>query len=210
MLALYIPGASPIHRRSAGLKLAALLAVGTGIALVTNVAALAAMLTVAAGLYAVAGIPLRAALSALSPVLFTVALFVGLQAVFAGWPAAMMTGLKTASLVLLASLVTFTTRFSDMIDALTAASRPFARFGLSPAKMGLALALAVRFIPVLMKDYQDIQDARAARGASRWGVLALGPLLIKTLRMTSDLSDAISARGFESRDEHRAAGERRK
>jgi biotin transport system permease protein len=123
-----------------------------------------------------------------------------LQAIFAGWEAGLITALRTISLVLGASLVTFTTPFADMIDALAFAARPLSHFGASPAKTGLALALAIRFIPVLMQDYRDIQDARAARGGSRFGALALGPLLIKVLRMSAELSDAIAARSFESRD----------
>ncbi len=198
MLALYVPGRSPVHAVSAPVKLVLLFAAGGAIALLTDPVALGAALAATLGLYVLAGLSLGVVLRALSPVLMTVALFAGLQAVFAGWPAALSTGLKTTSLVLLASLVTVTTRFSDMVDALTAAARPLARIGLSPAKTGLALALAIRFVPVLMKDYQDIQAARLARGGSRWGVLALGPLLIKTLRMTGDLSDAITARGFEN------------
>jgi biotin transport system permease protein len=200
MLGLYVPGATPVHRASASLKLGLLFAAGAGIAITSDAVLLAAALAAVLCLAALARLPPLDLMRAISPALFTILLFTGLQAVFAGWSAALMTALKTTSLVLAASLVTLTTRFADMIDALTAAARPLRRLGLSPAKTGLAVALAIRFIPVLMKDYRDIQDARLARGGSRWGVLALGPLLIKTLRMTSDLSDAITARGFDSRD----------
>jgi biotin transport system permease protein len=206
MLAPYIPGRSPVHRASAGLKLALLAIAGATITLVHQPMALAAALAIVAALYALAGLSLRDALRALAPVLVTIALFAALQIAFAGYAAALATLLRATSLVLLAALVTFTTRFADMIDTLTALASPLAWFGLSPAKTGLALALAIRFISVLMKDYRDIQDARAARGGSAWGVLALGPLLIKTLRMTSDLSDAIAARGFEARDTSRSGG----
>lgn len=207
MIALYIPGRSAVHRAPAGLKLALLAIAGAAFAFVHHSIALAAGLAIVGALYAWAGLSLRDALRTLAPVLITIALFAALQIAFVGYSAGLATLLRATSLVLMAALVTLTTRFADMIDTLTSLASPLARFGLSPAKTGLALALAIRFIPVLMKDYQDIQDARAARGGSPWGVLALGPLLIKTLRMTTDLSDAIAARGFDARDtQERGAG----
>jgi biotin transport system permease protein len=200
MFALYAPGRSAIHRLGAGLKLGFLFAFGLATAFLHGLLPLTALLAIVLALYALAGLSPRFIWRGLAPAFFAIALFAALQAIFAGWQAGLSTALRTISLVLGASLVTFTTPFADMIDALTFAARPLSHFGASPAKTGLALALAIRFIPVLMKDYRDIQDARTARGGSRFGALALGPLLIKVLRMSAELSEAIAARGFESRD----------
>lgn len=200
MFALYIPRQSFVHRASPRLKLLALFALGVAITFVTSPFMLGVLLAVCVIAFALARLPLRAFLAAFAPILVTVALFTGLQLAFAGVEAAAVTALRTLSLVLAAALVTLTTPFAAMIEVLTEAARPLMRFGLSAAKTGLAIALAVRFIPVLMKDFQEMQAARTARGGSRWSVLALGPLLVKTLQAAGDLSDAITARGFENRD----------
>jgi len=95
--------------------------------------------------------------------------------------------------------VTLTTPFSAMIDTFARAAALARPLGVNPHKVGLAAALAVRFIPVLLADYREIQAARLARGARSPGLFAAGPLLIKTLRMAGTLADAIEARGFENR-----------
>ncbi len=101
--------------------------------------------------------------------------------------------------MLLAALVTLSTPFSAMIDAFARAAALARPLGVNPHKVGLAAALAVRFIPVLLADYREIQAARQARGARSPGLFAAGPLLIKTLRMAGTLADAVEARGFENR-----------
>jgi biotin transport system permease protein len=199
MLALYIPRHSPIHRLPAGFKLAACLAGTTVIALLGPLWALGGALFLILALYSLARLPLSAVTSALSPLLLIGGAIVTLQLTLSGWPEAATTALRLPALVLFASLVTFTTPLSDMIETVTRAASPLARFGVSPAKIGLAIALVLRFIPALAKDWQEIEQARAARGASGPGFLAIGPLILRILSMTNALGDAIAARDFDSR-----------
>ena len=114
-------------------------------------------------------------------------------------PQAAAATLRIIALVLLTSLVSLTTRLSDMLDALTFATRRLAPFGLDPPKIALAVGLTIRFIPMLLHDMQEVQNARRTRGANGFSVMAAGPLIIKILRMTDALGDAIAARGFENR-----------
>ncbi len=199
MLALYIARNSPIHRLSVWIKLAALFAGSVAIALFNAPLALGGLLAAILGLYTLARLPAAEILRALKPILLVAAIIFGLQWALVGPLAATLALLRILCLVLLASLVTLTTPLSEMIDTITALARPLARLGLSPAKLGLVIALTLRFIPVLMNDYREIEAARAARGARYPGLGAAGPLLVKTLRMTDALGDAIAARGFENR-----------
>jgi biotin transport system permease protein len=59
------------------------------------------------------------------------------------------------------------------------------------------LSLALRFIPLLFEKFQEIREAQRARGLDRNLLALLMPLLIKTLRMAGDLTDAIEARGYD-------------
>lgn len=199
MIALYIHRDSPLHRLSAGVKLVGLALAGAAVFLLPGLAQQAAALGVALALYPLARLSLAETLRAIRPVLVLVAAICAFQWLAAGPLAAAVIGARIITLVLLAALVTLTTPFSAMIDTsarVAALARPL---GVNPHKVGLAAALAVRFVPVLLDDYREIQAARRARGARSPGLFAVGPLLIKTLRMAGTLSDAIEARGFENR-----------
>jgi biotin transport system permease protein len=199
MLALYIPRHSPIHRLPAGIKLLACLAGTTTIALLGQPWSLALALLVTLALYILARLPLGAVTGALSPLLLIGGAIVTIQLALSGWQEAAATALRLPALVLLASLVTYTTPLSDMIEIVTRAASPLARFGVSPPRIGLAITLALRFIPALAKDWREIGQARQARGANGSGFLAIGPLILRILSMTNALGDAIAARDFDSR-----------
>jgi biotin transport system permease protein len=199
MISLYIPGNSPVHRLPVGVKLLACLAGSAALAFVHSPWMLALCLILIAGLYAVAGLPSNAAQLTLRPLISLVCIIFIAQVLFAGWFPAMMATLRIVCFVLLAALVTFTSSLSRMIDAVTRVARPLERFGMSAPKLGLAIALAMRFVPALAKDWRDVESARAARGAERRSFLDVGPLILRILCMTNVLGDAIASRDFESR-----------
>ena len=199
MLALYIPRTSPIHHLPAGPKLLAGLAGTTALTLLASPWILGGALLLVLLSYAVARLPSTAVLAALQPLLLTLGVIVAIQLALSGWEEAAASALRLPALVLLASLITFTTPLSEMIETVSRAASPLARFGLSPPKIGLAIALAMRFIPALAKDWQEIGQARAARGARGLSFLAIGPLVLRILCMTNALGEAIAARDFDSR-----------
>lgn len=199
MLALYIHRSSPIHRLAAGTKLLACLIGTTVIALIGNVWGLGLALILTLALYGLARLPLSAVTGAVRPLLLIGGALVTFQLMLTGWPQATATALRLPALVLLASLVTLTTPLSEMIETTTRAASPLARLGLSPPKIGLAIALTMRFIPALAKDWGEIEQARAARGARASSFRAVGPMILRILCMTNALGDAIAARDFDSR-----------
>lgn len=200
MLPLYIHRTSPIHKLPAGAKLLVSLIAGGLLFFVGKIWLLALILALICALYRLAELPARTILKALRPVLIIGAIIFGVQLFLAGPEEAARVVLRLMSLILLTSLVTLTTRFSDMLATLTRTARPFAALGLSPPKFALAAALVIRFIPTLLSDLAEIRQARLARGASGLRSFGPGPLIIKILRMTDALAAAIAARGFESRN----------
>jgi biotin transport system permease protein len=199
MIAVYVPGNSPLHRLPVGLKLLGCLIGSIALAVIHNPWALAASFLLITGLYTVARLPPTAALITLRPLLPLLSIIFIAQVTLSGWTLAATATLRIASLVLLAGLVTLTSPLSAMIDAVTRAAHPLGRFGISPPKLGLAIALTMRFIPALAKDWRDVEDARAARGAVRPSFLGVGSLILRILCMTNALGDAIASRDFESR-----------
>lgn len=199
MMALYIHRDSPLHRLPPGVKLTGLALAGAAVFMLPGIAWQAAALCAAILLYPLARLPFAESARALKPVIVLVAAIGVFQWGVAGPLAAAVIAARIVTLVLLAALVTLTTPFSAMIDSFARAAALLRPLGINPHKVGLAAALAVRFIPVLLSDYREIQAARRARGARSPGLFAVGPLLIKTLRMAGTLADAVEARGFENR-----------
>ena len=197
MLSLYVPGDSIVHRLPAGPKLLALFAASTALFAVSGVPLHAAELLAVAGLFRAARLPWRDTLHQLRPALiFLVPIFL-FHAFFTDWRLGIETVLRILVLLLLAVLVTLTTKLSDMIDVLERALRPLRHVGVSPSKAGMMLSMVVRFIPLMMREAREILEAQRARGLDRSALALLVPLLIKTLKMAGDLSDAIEARGYD-------------
>jgi biotin transport system permease protein len=199
VLALYIHRDSAIHRLRPGAKILLSLA-GSALLFATgDIALLVALTGAVVVLYPAARLPLGVVLATLRPVLIVCAIIFALQLAFSGLPQAITAVLRIIALVLLTSLVTLTTRLSDMLDTLTSAARGLAPFGVDPPKIALAVGLTIRFIPMLLRDIEEVQNARKTRGGNGFGLMAAGPLIIKILRMTDAVGNAIAARGFENR-----------
>lgn len=196
MLDLYSPGTSILHRIPPGPKMLALMVGATALflnqSLVVTVAALVAVL----GLYLVAQLTLKQAWQQVRPLLWIFALFFAIQWWFSGIALAAYVVLRLATLILLASLVTLTTRSSDMIDTMTWALGFLKPLGANPAKVGLAISLALRFIPVLAQITQEVREAQKARGLERSVIAVAMPVAIRTIKMADDISDAIESRGY--------------
>ena len=196
MLDLYSPGTSILHRTSPGPKMLALMVGATALflnqSLVVTVAALVAVLS----LYLVAQLTLKQAWQQVRPLLWIFALFFAIQWWFSGIALAAYVVLRLATLILLASLVTLTTRSSDMIDTMTWALGFLKPLGANPAKVGLAISLALRFIPVLAQITQEVREAQKARGLERSVIAVAMPVAIRTIKMADDISDAIESRGY--------------
>ena len=200
MLPLYIHRDSAIHRLSAELKLFISLIGSAAIFIVQPLWLLAIFLLCISGLYAAARLPLKTIAVAFRPVLIVAAIILVLQMLLAGPVEAARVLFRILAIVLLTSLVTLTTRLSDMLEVIAAAAGPFGRFGVSPPRVALAASLTIRFIPTLLHDLSEIQQARLARQARGPAILGAGPLIVKILSMTEALGNAIAARGFESRN----------
>ncbi|RIY01356.1 energy-coupling factor transporter transmembrane protein EcfT [Aureimonas flava] len=191
---LYRPGPSPLHRLPAAAKLAALAAIGTALFAVPSLALSLGALALASILFAVARLGWRFAGRSMKAVLPVVLLVGAFQVWFAGWHEGALFAARLAALLLLAGLVTATTRPSDMADTIARAAVPLRPLGVDPRRIGLAFGLAIRFVPVLAAVASDIREAQAARGLHR-SVLALAvPLVLRTLKTADEVAEAIEAR----------------
>ena len=148
-------------------------------------------------LYAVARIPWRRLLGQIRPLAWLFAVFFLVQWALAGWQEGVTVVLRFAALVLLASLVTLTTPTSAMIAAVERVLAPLARVGVKPAKVSMALSLALRFLPVIAAIVAEVRDAQRARGLDRSMIALAVPVIVRTLKTADSVAEALDARGWD-------------
>lgn len=206
-LGLYLHAHSPLHSLRPGIKVACLAVFGTLAFMVSDWRVLLGCFASVLLLYALARIPWRTAFDQIRPTLWLLLAIFVIQALIDSWMVGFIVVLRFAMLILMAALVTLTTRASAMIEALEAGLRPLRHVGLNPSKISLALSLALRFIPVISDITQEVREAQRARGLHR-NILALAiPIVVRTLKMADDIADAIEARSYDSdRTEHGSRG----
>lgn len=109
-------------------------------------------------------------------------------------------------LVIVASLLTFTTSPGQLAHGLEALLGPLARVGLPVRELAMVLTIALRFVPTLLDEIEKIIKAQEARGAnlhsrSLWQraqswVSIFVPIFVSAFRRAEELATAMEARGF--------------
>ncbi|NIZ14583.1 energy-coupling factor transporter transmembrane protein EcfT [Phaeobacter sp. HF9A] len=195
MFDLYCDGHSPLHRMKPGWKILALAAAGTALFAVDHVVFSLGLLGLTLVLYRLAQLPLRRAWDQIRPVLWVFGLIFLAQLVFNSWQIGVFVILRFATLLMLAGLLTLTTRSSDMIEGIEAGLHPLRRV-LPVARISLAISLTLRFIPVLSQVVQDVREAQKTRGLERNLIALAIPVVIRTIQTSEEIADAIDARGY--------------
>ncbi len=201
-LALYVPRAGVVHRLPAGAKLLALAVLAVVLfALPTPAAAAGVLLGVLAVGLLVARLPVAVLARQARAVLWWLVLLLAVHALTTDLRTGAHVALRLLTLVLAAAVVTATTRVSEMVAVVERVCAPLRLVGVRPARIGLVVTLALRFIPVLVERADRIRAAQAARGGSPRGVRALrttvAALLVQVLQMAHDVSEALDARGAD-------------
>lgn len=111
-------------------------------------------------------------------------------------------------LILVSSVLTYTTTPNDLTDAIESLLSPLRFFGLKNAVHTLAMmmTIALRFIPTLVEETEKIMNAQKARGADLENgkltdrikalIPILIPLLISSVRRAYELAEAMECRCY--------------
>ena len=109
-------------------------------------------------------------------------------------------------LLILSSLLTFTTSPLKLTDAMERILSPLRRFGVPSHELAMMMTIAIRFIPTLIEETDKIMKAQQARGADfttgnifrrlKSIVPILVPLFLSAFRRADDLALAMEARGY--------------
>jgi len=135
--------------------------------------------------------------------LFSVGLFTVTKE---GIRSAFFIGVRLVLLVLFSSLMTLTTTPKQLTDGLELLCSPLSRFHVPVQEISMVMAVALRFMPVLLEELDKIMKAQQARGADfergnlihrvRAMVPLLVPLFVAAFRRADDLAVAMDARCY--------------
>lgn len=198
MIGLYIPRDTFIHKLSPKVKLLFLTVCGTFIIMVSSIPLLGLFLLFVILFYRVSKVPFNTVIKQFKSMGLLLVLLFLFQTMFCGWLTGVEVVLRLVVLFSLSSLISFTTKVSDMVDAIEAGLQPFRCCGINPSKVSMVISMAIRFIPLLGEKFHEVHEAQQARGLNTNIVALAIPLIIRTIRMASEVSEALEARSYDA------------
>ena len=196
MISLTSPVETAAHGWPAGVKLGALCVTTVLLFAVKPLAAHMAFCALMLLLYVLPGrVFFRAGLGRLRVLWPFVLLIVLWHLLMSEAEAGIAIALRMITAVGLANLVTMTTRLSDLMGVVRFLSTPLRRFGISTTAIEVAVALVIRFTPVLADKGQLLHQAWRARAARRVGWRIVVPFAVLAIDDAEHVAEALRARG---------------
>ncbi|HBX75699.1 MAG: energy-coupling factor transporter transmembrane protein EcfT [Acidaminococcaceae bacterium] len=222
-LGQYYPGNSFIHRLDPRTKILTTLILVVAVFLANSAIGYGALCAMVLFIIAISGLPFMLVLKSVKPLLFIIVLTLVLHSlmgqgdhVLYQWGIVKVTeeglrlgvqmAMRLILLLMISSILTFTTSPIVLTDGIEALLRPFRAVGVPAHELAMMMTIALRFIPTLMEETDRIIKAQTARGAdfSSGNLLAraknmlpiLVPLFISAFRRADDLAIAMEARCY--------------
>lgn len=221
-LGQYFPGTSLIHRVDPRSKIVLVLLLLSSVFLAESNLSYACITVFFVTLLAVAGIPVLFILKAIKPLWFIILLtfcvhifstpghilyqFSIFTATTEGIRMGLLMSLRLVLLIVVSSLLTFTTTPMALTDGIERLLKPFQVVGLPAHELAMMMTIALRFIPTLLEETQRIMQAQSARGAdfssgnivkrAKNMIPLLVPLFVSAFRRADDLATAMEARCY--------------
>ena len=222
-LGQYYPGNSFIHRLDPRTKILSTLLLIAAVFLANTAVGYAALCAMVLFIVLVSGLPFMLVLRSVKPLLFIIVLTLVLHAVMGqgehvlyqwkfikvteeGLRLGVQMAMRLILLLMISSILTFTTSPIVLTDGIEALLRPFRVIGVPAHELAMMMTIALRFIPTLMEETDRIIKAQTARGADFSGgnllvraknmLPILVPLFISAFRRADDLAVAMEARCY--------------
>lgn len=223
----YYPGKSLLHRLDPRMKLILTFALIVVIFLCQNFWSLGVIALTAVFAAIISRVPAKMILKSLKPIviilLFTAVLNIfytkGGDVYFAKWGfeitqkgvfTAIFTMVRIISLVVISSLLTYTTTPTMLTDAIERLLSPLKIFKIKVHTLAMMMTLALRFIPTLIEEIDRIMNAQKARGADleSGGLIQRAkalvpifiPLMVSAFRRAYELAFAMTCRCYTGGD----------
>ena len=222
-LGQYYPGHSFIHCLDPRTKILTTLLLIVAVFLANTAIGYGALCAMVLFIIAVSGLPFMLVLRSVKPLLFIIVLTLALHALMGqgehvlyqwkfikvteeGLRLGVQMAMRLILLLMISSILTFTTSPIVLTDGIEALLRPFCVIGVPAHELAMMMTIALRFIPTLMEETDRIIKAQTARGADFSGgnllvkaknmLPILVPLFISAFRRADDLAIAMEARCY--------------
>ena len=195
MISLFMSRKTWLHRIAAGHKLVFLLAASVVLLPLQDFAQVLIAAGCVSALYHSIGLGWRPQVESLAPVLPFIAAIALLHLLSGSLQQGGIALLRLLTLLMLANLVSMTTRMTDMMAAMMPVLKPLVLIGIPPRRVALAVALMLRFVPVFMSIIESLKEAWRARSARRAGWRLIAPFLLQALSTADGVAEALQARG---------------
>jgi energy-coupling factor transport system permease protein len=222
MLGQYFPGNSFVHKLDPRSKIVLTLTFITSIFLATNYIAYLTVGLFICLIVLVSDIPVKIVLRSIKPLWIILLLTAGIHlfmtpgTTLVAWGPLSITdegvkqGVQMSArliyLILISSLLTFTTSPIALTDAIERLLSPLKRAKLPVHELAMMMTIALRFVPTLLEETDRIMKAQMARGAdfTSGNILKRGqnmvpilvPLFISAFRRADELATAMEARCY--------------
>jgi biotin transport system permease protein len=194
MGSLYSDQHTWLHRVPAGVKLAFLALLGTGVFLTSSLFGLLASASGCVVIFASLG---RATLRA-KPLLLGLLVASVLIGVFHMYMQQPMVGvvsvLRLLSTTLMGMALTLTTRYTDLLRVFEWLLAPLRHVGVQPERLSLQVALMLRFTEHFFVVWRRLDDAHRLRTGKAGGFKILAPLTIQMLVAARRVADTLHLR----------------
>lgn len=194
MGSLYSDQHTWLHNLPAGVKLAFLALLGTGVFLTSSLFGLLASATGCVVIFASLG---RATLRA-KPLLLGLLVASVLIGVFHMYMQQPMVGvvsvLRLLSTTLMGIALTLTTRYTDLLRVFEWLLAPLRHVGVQPERLSLQVALMLRFTEHFFVVWRRLDDAHRLRTGKAGGFKILAPLTIQMLIAARRVADTLHLR----------------
>lgn len=219
----YYSGSSLLHKTDARMKLVLTFALIVVMFLCKSFFSLGLMVSVTLIAALLSTVPLQMMLKSLKPIgvvlVFTAALnlfyakggdvywnYWKIEITEKGVNTAVFMAVRIIILVVISSLLTYTTTPTALTDAMERLLSPLGIFKIKVHTLAMMMTLALRFIPTLIEEIERIMNAQKARGAEleTGGLVARAkalvpifvPLMVSSFRRAYELAFAMTCRGY--------------
>jgi len=103
--------------------------------------------------------------------------------------------LRLSSIIALSNLMTMTSRLSDLLELVQRAFKPLRKLGINTRPVEIAVALVVRYTPVLIVKGGMLLEAWRARSNRRNHWRVVFPFCLVAIDDAEHVADALKARG---------------
>ena len=222
-LGQYYPGKSIIHLLDPRTKILLTTIFISSIFLAQSYLAYAALAFFVIAAVASSRIPVKLVVKSIKPLWIIIAFTLGIHAMTApgtaiyswgpvsiteeGLRQGLLMSARLVFLIIVSSLLTFTTSPIALTDGIEMLLRPFKKIGLPAHELAMMMTIALRFIPTLLEETDRIIKAQSARGAdfesgnilkrAKNMVPILVPLFISAFRRADELATAMEARCYQ-------------